>query len=221
MIATLSADIVRSTSLRTEDLIDLRKKLLGFFDDLGDDYPGFWGRIVRGDSIECFIPDYHAALRIAVLIKLFIKKQIVGYECSALLQRIGIRFSIGIGEIRYVDRTEDIIDGPAIYISGRNLDAISRKNDSYSVIEVDGASRAANCFLDSYVAMASGIVDAYSNRQAEVVFYKMLGFKEREIGERLGIQQSSVNMRATGANWGLLNTAIKDFENFNIEELCG
>lgn len=221
MNATLSADIVRSTSLRTEDLIDLRKKLLGFFDDLGEDYPGFWGRIVRGDSIECFIPDCQSALRIAVLIKLFIKKQIVHYECSELLQRIGIRFSVGIGEIRYVDRTEDIIDGPAIYISGRNLDAISRENDTYSSIEVDGATRAANCFLDSYVAMIGAIVDAYSSKQAAVVFYKLLGFKEREIGERLGILQSSVNMRAASAKWGLLNTAIKDFENLNIEKLCG
>ena len=82
MVATLSADIVRSTSLRTEDLIELRKRLLGFFDKLGEDYPGFWGRIVRGDSIECFIPDYRYALRIAVLVKLFVKKQAGSYECS-------------------------------------------------------------------------------------------------------------------------------------------
>lgn len=221
MVATLSADIVRSTSLRTEDLIELRKRLLGFFDKLGEDYPGFWGRIVRGDSIECFVPDYHYALRIAVLVKLFVKMQAGSYECSELLQRYGVRFSIGIGEIKYVNRSEDIIAGPAIYISGRNLDSISREGDIFSAIEVEGATRETNHFLVSYVAMVNGIVDSYSKKQAEVVYYKLLGFKEREISERVGITQSAINIRASGAQWGLLNTAILDFENLSIKELCG
>ena len=221
MVATLSADIVRSTSLRTEDLIELRKRLLGFFDKLGEDYPGFWGRIVRGDSIECFIPDYHYALRIAVLVKLYVKKQSGSYECSESLQRYGIRFSIGIGEIKYVNRSEDIIDGSAIYISGRNLDSISRERDVFSAIEVDGATRETNHFLDSYVAMVNDLVDSCSKKQAEVVFYKLLGFKEREISEQVGITQSAINIRASGAQWGLLNTAILAFEYFNFDELCG
>lgn len=53
MIATISADIVRSTSLKTEDLIALRNSLKELLDDFEKDYPGFWARIVRGDSIEC------------------------------------------------------------------------------------------------------------------------------------------------------------------------
>ena len=221
MVATLSADIVHSTSLRTEELIELRKKLLGLFDNLEEYYPDFWGRIVRGDSIECFIPDYHSSLRIAVLLKLFIKKQVGQCECSEWLRKYGVRFSIGIGEIKYANTPEDVLDGPAIYISGRNLDAISRESDVYSAIELAGATREINGLLDSYVAMISSILDAYSTKQAEVVFYKLLGYKEREISEFLGIFQSSVNTRARSAQWGLVNSAIKDFENLNIERLCG
>ena len=56
MIATISADIVRSTSLQTESLIVLRKRLRRLLDDFEEDYPGFWARIVRGDSIECVVP---------------------------------------------------------------------------------------------------------------------------------------------------------------------
>lgn len=221
MIATLSADIVRSTSLKTDDLIDLRNRLLVFFDNLEEDYPGFWARIVRGDSIECVIPEYRYALRIAVLVKLFVKIQADKCDCSEMLQRYGIRFSIGMSELRYVDKKNDIIDGPAIYLSGRNLDVIDRKGDVYSIIEVDGATREMNCFVDSYVAMISSLVDSYSAKKAEVVYYKLLGFKEREISERLGIFQSSVNTRSTNAQWGLLNTAIKDFENLNFDRICG
>ena len=129
MIATISADIVRSTSMNTEDLIVLRNRLRDLFHDFEDDYPGFWARIVRGDSIECVVPNYNDALRIAILIKLYVKTRVSEFECSEMLQRYGIRFSIGVADIKYADKKEDIINGPAIYLSGRNLDEISRREN--------------------------------------------------------------------------------------------
>ena len=221
MVATLSADIVRSTSLQTDDLIELKNRLLNLFDDLEKDYHGFWARIVKGDGIECYIPEHRYALRIAVLLKLFVKMQADKCDCSEMLQKYGIRFSIGVSRGIYENRKQDIIDGPAIYISGRNLDIISRKTNVYSIVEVDGASEEMNCFLDSYVAMVSNLVDSYSVKKAEVVYDKLLGYKEREISERLGIFQSSVNTRSSNAQWGLLNIAIKDFENLNFGRICG
>ena len=73
MVATISADLVRSTSLSTQDMMKLRSKLGDLFEDFEKEYPGFWARIVRGDSIECFVPEYRYSLRIAILIKLFVK----------------------------------------------------------------------------------------------------------------------------------------------------
>lgn len=220
MIATISADIVRSTSLQTGDLIELRNRLRGLLDDLEKDYQGFWARITRGDSIECVVPDYRYVLRIAILIKLFVKIQVDSFDCHELLQRYGIRFSIGLADINYADKNEDIIDGPAIYISGRNLDEISKK-DLYTAFEIEKTSRAFSQVMDSYVALLGNLVDSYSAKQAEVVFYKLLGFKEMEISRRIGVYQSAVNMRSTGAQWGLLNTAIKDFEELTYKEICG
>lgn len=220
MFATISADIVRSTSMETTDLMELRKGLQGLFRDLEGDFPGFWARIVRGDSLECVIPNERDALRIAILLKLFVKMRVADFDCSELLRRYGIRLSIAVGDLKYCDKEEDIIDGPAIYLSGRNLDEICRKGEM-SIFEVDGAPRSLSRVLDSYVAMVSNIVDSYSAKQAAVVFYKLLGFREVEISERLGIYQSSVNTRATNAQWGLLNAAIKDFEDFEFERICG
>ena len=148
MIATISADIVRSTSLQTGDLIELRNRLRGLLDDLEKDYQGFWARITRGDSIECVVPDYRYVLRIAILIKLFVKIQVDSFDCHELLQRYGIRFSIGLADINYADKNEDIIDGPAIYISGRNLDEISKK-DLYTAFEIEKTSRAFSQVMDS------------------------------------------------------------------------
>ena len=219
MIATISADIVRSTSMNTEDLIVLRNRLRDLFQDFEKDYPGFWARIVRGDSIECVVPNYNDALRIAILIKLYVKMRVSEFECSEMLQRYGIRFSIGVADIKYADKKEDIINGPAIYLSGRNLDEISRRENVMTAFEIGQAPKPLSNLLDSYVAMVSGIVDSYSAKQAEVVFLKLLGFKEMEISERVGISQSSVNTRAANAQWGLLNTAIKDFEALKIEQI--
>ena len=219
MVATISADIVRSTSLQTEELIALRNSLRKLLNNLERDFPGFWARIVRGDSIECYVPKYWYALRIAIMIKLFVKIQAADYDCHELLQKYGIRFSIGIADIKYADKEEDIIDGPAIYLSGRNLDEISRNNINIA-FEIDNAPKPFNNLLGSYVALLSNFVDTYSTKQAEVVFYKMQGLKEIEISERLGIYQSAVNMRSSSAQWKLISTAIKDFEKLDFE-ICG
>ena len=221
MKATISADIVRSTSLATSDLIVLRDGLRKFLRQLEEDYPGFWGRIIRGDSIECFVSDEKYALRIAVLIKLYVKMRVSEFDCSDMLKRFGLRFSIGVSDRVYESKVEDIINGPAIYISGRNLDVISRNSNSMTAFEIEMKSKHLNNLLNSYVAMVSSIVDSYSAKQSVVVFYKLLGFRESEISERLGIYQSSVNTRATNAQWGLLNSAIKDFENLKYDHLCG
>lgn len=221
MVATISADIVSSTSLNTSELIGLRRRLQELFERIAENSPGFWGRIVRGDSIECFVPEYHDALRIAILLKLYVKMSVAEWDCSPLLQRYGIRFSIGIGAVSYADREEDIIDGPAIYISGRNLDAISRVRGVYSCIEIDGCDKKTNYLLDSYVALIDNLMNSYSVKQAEVVYYKLCGYKETQIGEMIGVRQSAVNSRSSLADWNLLDRAVKDFENFDFEKICG
>ena len=81
MKATISADIVRSTSMGTAGLLDLRRGLLGLIRDLEKDIPGFWARIVRGDCLECVIPDARDALRIAILLKLFVKMRVADLDC--------------------------------------------------------------------------------------------------------------------------------------------
>lgn len=221
MVATISADIVSSTSLITSELIELRRRLQELFGKIAEDSPGFWGRIVRGDSIECFVPEYSDALRIAILIKLYVKMAVAEWDCSPQLQRYGIRFSIGWGAINYADKGDDIIDGPAIYISGRNLDAISGARDVYSCVEVDECDKRTNYLLDSYVAMIDNMLNSYSVKQVEVVYYKLRGYKETQISEIIGVRQSAVNSRSSLAGWNLLGRAVKDFENFDFERICG
>lgn len=222
MEATISADIVNSTSLETRDLIELRKQLLSLFERIAADViPGFWGRVVRGDTIECFVPDGGKSLRIAIVIKLFVRIFAETVESSFLTRQYGTRFSIGLGSLKYVDKKEDIIDGPAIYISGRNLDSISSERDVYSAIGVEFDPLGVQRMLESYVSLIDNIIRSYSIKQAQVIFYKLLGYKERQISDILNIYQSAVNSRSSIARWNLLELAIKDFEHFNFDAICG
>ena len=112
------------------------------------------------------------------------------------------------------------MDGPAIYISGRNLDAISRMRGVYTCIEVDGCGQETNDLLNSYVAMIDNLLNSYSVKQAEVVYYKLRGYKETQISEMIGVRQSAVNSRSTLADWNLLGRSVRDFENF-FRGICG
>ena len=73
MEATISADIIRSTSLPKEGMIVLQERLRDFMDFLNKTFDGCWGRVVRGDGIECAISDAHYLLRIVLLLKCQIK----------------------------------------------------------------------------------------------------------------------------------------------------
>ncbi|MBR5907037.1 MAG: hypothetical protein IKZ50_01425 [Bacteroidales bacterium] len=222
MVATISADIVNSTSLETRDLIELRKRLQSLFERIeAEILPGFWGRIVRGDTIECYVPECGKVLRIAIIIKLFVRMYADSIGSSYLTRRLGIRFSIGLGSLKYVDKKEDIMDGPAIYISGRNLDAISAERDVFSAIGIESDLVGVHWILESYVSLIDNLIGSYSIKQVEVVFYKLIGYKERQISEMLNIYQSAVNSRSSLAKWGLLDMAIKDFEHFNFDQICG
>ena len=73
MEATISADIIRSTSLPSEGMIFLQKQLREFADFLNKSFPKCWGRVVRGDGFECAMSDPHDLLRIVLLLKCKIK----------------------------------------------------------------------------------------------------------------------------------------------------
>lgn len=222
MRATISADIVQSTSLETRDLIELRRQLKSLFDYIeANMLHGFWGRVVKGDTIECYVPDGGKALRIAIIIKLFVRMFAATLNCSYFTRQHGIRFSIGLGDLKYVDEQEDVIDGPAIYISGRNLDAISAEKDIYSTIGLEFDSIGIHWLLESYVSLIDNLIRTYSIKQAQVVYYKLLGYKERQISELLRVYQSAVNSRSSLARWGVLEMAIKDFEHLNYDLICG
>ena len=56
LFGIISSDVVDSTSLDRAAIVQLRKDIYNdLFSSLTYKDPSFWGRVVRGDTIECCI----------------------------------------------------------------------------------------------------------------------------------------------------------------------
>ncbi len=76
--ATISADIVSSTSLSVEELTSLQTEIHRFLDALASKSEGKdWGRLFKGDSVEVFLNDPNEALRVTLLLKTLVKRNIM------------------------------------------------------------------------------------------------------------------------------------------------
>lgn len=221
--ATISADIISSTSLSVEELTLLQSEIHGFLDGLSEKSQGNdWGRLFKGDSVEIFLHDPHEALRVALLLKTLVKKTFAwGKENNArreLFRKYGIRLAIGIGEMRIADQKQDILDGEAIYNSGRLLEKASKEKLS---IKRSMFFACPNPLLTEYVDVMVGLLDTLlrnaTSRQNEILYYRLLGKNEKEIAVMLNIKQSAVNQRSNSAGWKAVESALNYYEKLIFE----
>jgi hypothetical protein len=216
MYATISADIVSSTSLSLESTIELKQKIGQLLKLLENKYTNFWGRQIKGDYIECFIPNVADSFRIALIIKSYIKSlSLPEIKLNKDFQTYGIRISIGMGATRLIDRNEDILDREAIYLSGRAIENMTLNKGTIS-ISVN------NFLLSSELNLIALLTDALVNnatkKQCEVLFYKLLAMKEEDIAKKLGISQPTVNSHSSSAKWYCIEEALKYFEKIKFED---
>lgn len=212
-IATISADIIRSTSLERRDMEQLNMFLKDFLFKMEEQFEGFWGRIVRGDGVECVVENPKDVLRIAAILKSWLRFYSL-YSYKDPVPAFGVRISIGIGDMRIVDRKNGILDGEAIYLSGRNLDKMGKRYRNSMVFSV--AEEGKEKLLNTLAYLVNTIIAKDSPRQCEVIYYKMLGMNEEELAERLHTTRSAVNQRSFGAGWSAIEKALDYFEH-NID----
>ena len=218
MYATLSADIVSSTSLSKEATIDLKQKIDSLFQLLREKFPGFWGRQIKGDYIECLIPSVSDSFRIALIIKSYIKSiTLPEIKQSKSFQTYGIRIAIGIGEMRIVDREAGILDGEAIYLSGRAIENMTSPNKGTLSIHIHINNDVQPSALNTIAVLADALMNNATKKQSEVLFYKLLSVKEEDIAEKLGISQPGVNNHSSSAKWYCIEEALNYFEQIKFE----
>lgn len=227
--ATISADIVSSTGLTPCTLNQLQNDIKSFVKQLENEYKGTWGRLSKGDSVEIYIDNPKDSLRIALLLKTLIKKFKVDAECIdqhadkkrlEMFRTYGVRIAIAVGEMRIVNKRTNMLDGAAIYASGRAIENQRTSNKSKIIIkntlffESSDANLAQQ--MNAYMGFLDVLFKRATERQCEVVYYRLLGKSESEISEKLGIKQSAVNQHSTLFGWNAVEQLLKYYEQINF-----
>lgn len=215
MYATISADIVSSTSLSVEETIGLKQRIEELFNVLGKKYSSFQGRQIKGDYIECLVKEVSSVFRISLIIKTCIKSFRVERRTERKdFQKYGVRMAIGIGDMRIMEN--GIWDGEAIYMSGRALEGMKSLNKGTLSLLIN--KKQLSSVLQTVALLTDAHVNNLSVRQSEVVYFKLLGYKEIDISKELKITQPAVNHASVASNWYCIEKALKYFEHINFEE---
>lgn len=214
--AAISADIVASTSLSKEALIELSIGVRSFLKKTATDYYGFWGRLVKGDSIECIMKHPNDALRIAVMLKSFIKSFVPSDGIAdPKFKQFGLRIAIGIGEMRIVDETLDIMDGEAIYLSGRALtDMRDKIRDSFQIVLNNDVSKGA---LSVISMLLNHIINKATARQCETLFHRLQCDTDAEVAEKMNITRPGVNQNLNNMGWDAIERSVYYFEQLTFD----
>lgn len=211
--ATLSADVVKSTSLSAEDTFRLKDYLQSFIETLSKEGRNSWGRIVKGDGLELVETSPNEILRIALMLKCYIRLFEPKDESDKKFKRYGIRMAISVGELRINNKDEGIIDGEAIYQSGRGLSELSkRKNDTLLFVSDNPLLSG----MDVICSLLDDIMNRATSRQCEILYYKLMRYNESKIAETLHIKQATVNQHASAASWNVISKAVSFFESYNF-----
>jgi len=217
----LSADIVAFTSLDEE----LRNQLIEYLNilikSLEKDF-GTYGRIIKGDYIEIVVENPVNALTIMLQVKSYIKSFSLNIENSKNnrlknFKNYGVRIAMGYGKLDKYDKEKGIIDGEAIYYSGRKLNEETKtynkeriviKNTLFFISENDALNQNINTIL--------GLIDILINnataKQCQILYFRLLGLTEQEIAKELDTKQPTVNKQLTSIGWNAIEKSIKYFE---------
>ena len=185
-------------------------------DKAADDYQGFWGRLVKGDSIECVMERPGDALRVAVLLKSYIKSMLpTDGIANDKFKQFGLRLAIGIGGMRIIDEELDMMDGEAIYLSGRALANMRDKtSDSFQILMQHDVGHGA---LPVVAMLLNQLINKATRRQCETLFHKLQCKSENEVAVRMGISRPGVNQNLRNMGWEAVERAIKYFEQLDFD----
>ena len=219
--AVISGDIVASTSLSVDgrELVeDAIKELIEELKEKFDTYT----RTIKGDYLECVIPDPSEALRVALAIKSFIKSIPIDetplYKTNKrvkLFKTHGIRLAIGYGELSRFNPSEGIIDGEAIYLSGRTINEFSTYNKERIVIKNTlffiSHDNSLNKQVEPLIALLDVLIGKATSKQCKVLYLKLMDNNEEAIASKLEISQSVVNQHSTSIGWNAIEKAVTFF----------
>lgn len=219
LFATISADIVSSSSLTRESMIILNESLRKCIEVLETRYSGLWGRIVRGDSIELVMEHPEDALEVALILKTWVKAYgpKTKSDQSKVFEKYGLRLAIGIGEMKTVDRNLDMMDGDAIYRSGRSLDKL--KGWSKYSMTISMADEARESSIEVMLLLVNQLLNGATARKCETLCQRILSGDAQAAATRMGITVSGLNQTMNVVGWTAIEQMLIYYRK-TISEIC-
>jgi len=225
--ACISADIVASTSLGYNDMEELTAKLKTAIDTLAATLNkrskiNFYGRIVKGDSIECFFERPKDALRAALLLKTCVKAYLpaIVSKQRRLFSAYGLRLSIGVGKINPVTSAEGVWNGEAITRSGRKIEEQKTSGKSKVIVKrtlfFESGDARRNLLFDSLLLLIDFVLNKATAKQCNILYHKLMRKSEAEISKSLNMSQSAVNQHSTSAGWAAIDKALTFYEQYKF-----
>ena len=194
-IAVLTGDIVNSSVLDKTQKSFIQNGIEQFMHEGILLRPRFY----RGDSFQLAAKPMDALL-LALKFRMEVRRK---NDASDL------RISIGIGEVATWNDDVLLADGPAFERSGKNLDKLKKKD--LHIIVVTG-NKELDRELETYCFMADVLLKSLSSVQANVLFYKLNGISQEQVGEILQISQPSVSKTLKAANWKVLEKFLERYQ---------
>ena len=219
--AVITGDIIQSTRLTNEQKINIFNAIRGYLKRLKKDYE-VKSELFRGDSFQCLVNDPGDVLRIALLIKTFIRslnpsdiynitKKSDGKkktDTPITTWIVDARIAIGIAEVAVETKTLASSSGKAFYLSGFLLDDIKNSKQHLAIDSDDKYSeewRTESILLDAIIRKTTAL-------QCVVINYKLNFMTETEISNELNIGQSAVNQRSNNGDWRAIEAMVDRFE---------
>ena len=206
MQAILTGDLIDSTKYEVTELDMILNVLNEEFNAIVTNEEHVDFKIFRGDSFQGIAIDASRALYLALAIKTALNRlHLQNKKISGLPD---LRIAIGIGAVNL--KRESILEsnGEAFQFSGKTLDTM--KGD-YPRLLLKTADDNLNDEFNVHFSFLDSVTSKWSKESAEVAYYLLRGYKEREIAEELGIYQSAVNQRKKAANWDSISLLLKRY----------
>ncbi len=158
--------------------------------------------IYRGDSFQVLIKHPEKALLNCLQVKTALKK-----ECN-----LNVRFSIGIGSVEVKDKNLARSSGSALERSGHLLDRLKEVDRNLMV----SSGTLWDAYLNNALYQALTYLDTWNTNACEIIYELITnpGLTQKEMGERLGLQQATVSRRLQRAYWKQIHELTVLFDQY-------
>jgi len=206
MQAVLTGDLIDSTRYEPQELDIILTVVNQEFKYFKAEYKADF-KLFRGDSFQGIVLDPVQALDLMILLKTSVNK--IQVATSKNLGLPDFRIAIGIGTVNL--KRESILEsnGEAFQFSGKTLDTM--KGD-YPRLLLKIRDTDLTDEFNVHFGLLDSVMSKWSSASAEVAYYLHKGYKEKEIAELLGINQSAVNHRKKAANWDSISLLLKRYK---------